>query len=702
MFLAVSCTARPSTDDTILKDGLGGISLSPMAITSTNDKSENPLKVPTIEEFIVDITPTNPENEEEPFSAQFADIPVAIALEEGEYKVETTAGFNEPFTTNSPTYYASTTATVEVGRITNVKLTATMLSYAVEVKYGADLMETFDEYWVEVQVGRGRYEFARDTTSAVAYITPGESRYLLKGTLKNGKNYSAIFTTINSNGREHHILNLSIRPLGNNFEIVVDSEMKDLEVNADVNPEIYPDMPQASCGAMQFYETALSGDGEEANSNVTLNSLTTLRDGEIRLSDEKFANYGIDTTRIFKLSEPQDVNDLSALGIEITDGGVTERNATLNFGKLAEKLETVEASQTTYNVEIKSIDEITTKDGEYANASTNIAMNIAPPVFSMAQCNPADIWSMEFTISPITVNNITKGNLDIMTQRGGFIYQFSTDNTTWREIDPIALRVAGLPQRADIYGDKYYIRALYRGNPSSTVEFNLEGARQIPNSDFATHHTETKNGQPCYWFFASGAAEADQWWTTRNSKTTNEGIDSQYTRYSGARPTDGAGVELVTCGWGSGNTNAGLISVVHNTWAGAIFLGTYSLDTYDNSVNEHHGREFNARPTAMKFDYKYYPYNDNDNYIAKIWLENRNGETTTTLASGQSTSTSKQDSFKAQTINLTYTHMSLPITHICIAFYSGKNEYRKAVAYSKNPKVGSKFNVNNVTLIYGK
>lgn len=681
-----------------MDEGCGAISLS------MGELATKALIVPSTSDFTVSITPTDKESEQEEFSSLYTQLPIAVVLIEGEYKVEAVAGGDEPFTVDEVTYKAENIETVEINRITNVSLTATMYSYAVEVCYGSDFLDAFSEFWIEVHVGDGRYAFASGEDE-IGYVTPGTSSYVLKGTTADGQSYSSVIAQITSEGKEHYRLNLSIRPLGHLFEIDVDAELVTEDVSGDVDPSLYPDMNAPAFGEMIFTETQEYSEENATNSNISLRALTTLYDVELQFTDSYFTSYGIDNEKIYSFASDDDIAELNSLGVVLSEGGVGENAAVINIGALVAKMELAEGDSGEYGFIVTVKDRLQDESGDYLEAQSSAVITLCAPQFTMPEVGLGNIWTKEFTVEEISKSDITAGSYDVMTSRGGFSYEYSADGENWNEMT--SLTVSDLTQSAS--GTKYYVRATYRHYTSTVVELTTEATTQIPNNSFATNYSTTSNGQPCYWFFASGASSADQWWATRNEKTTSEGIDAKYTRYSGSRPTSGSGIQLVTCGWGAGNTAAGSWSVIYNVWAGAVFLGsfTYDEDSYSASDCENHGKEFSSRPTAMTFDYTYSPYNSSDNYIAKIWLENRSGSTTTQLAYGESTSSSSQSSFKTQTITLSYSNTSLPITHLCVAFYSGKNEgsssYVENPSFaSSNPSLGSDFYVNNVTLIYGK
>ena len=127
-----------------------------------------------------------------------------------------------------------------------------------------------------------------------------------------------------------------------------------------------------------------------------------------------------------------------------------------------------------------------------------------------------------------------------------------------------------------------------------------------------------------------------------------------------------------------------------------------------------------SRPTALRFQYKYAPYN-NDSFKAWIQLENRSvvGEETVTtlLGKGEVVKGDQQGSFTETTVTVNYEPyadaVQLPITHIVIVFSSSANcseqeseetdNLKGLVQESYNkPFDGSVLTIDNIQLIYDK
>lgn len=160
------------------------------------------------------------------------------------------------------------------------------------------------------------------------------------------------------------------------------------------------------------------------------------------------------------------------------------------------------------------------------------------------------------------------------------------------------------------------------------ITLNTEAVVQLPNAGFEEHGNGSNHNEQT---FAN--------WGTNNPMTTSQGGNFDYTRYSGTATTTGRtgqGVELRTCGWGSGN--AIWISVSRSTVkyidAGLLHLGASrttrpsgygdrsgSLNTDDLDC----GIAFSSRPKSLSFYYKYTSKNSDDKGFAEIWVKDANG-----------------------------------------------------------------------------
>lgn len=160
------------------------------------------------------------------------------------------------------------------------------------------------------------------------------------------------------------------------------------------------------------------------------------------------------------------------------------------------------------------------------------------------------------------------------------------------------------------------------------ITLNTEAVVQLPNAGFEEHGNGSNHNEQT---FAN--------WGTNNPMTTSQGINQDYARYSGTATTagrTGQGVDLRTCGWGSGNkiwisVSASTVKYID---AGLLHLGSsrttrpsgYGDRTgYLNTDDLDCGIAFSSRPKSLSFYYKYTSQNSNDRGFAEIWVKDANG-----------------------------------------------------------------------------
>lgn len=213
---------------------------------------------------------------------------------------------------------------------------------------------------------------------------------------------------------------------------------------------------------------------------------------------------------------------------------------------------------------------------------------------------------------------------------------------------------------------------------NAAVTTTTEAAAQ-PENGAMENWSSIKHDKHTYFFVGADYFEyfpnsvtSNSYWASRNPMTTYyEGKSTlPYTVFSGTRPTDagvsGKAAEIMTIGWGEGNTYVPSGSIVKHRTAGMLFMGDYS---YDGSEHPSYGRPFTSRPASLSFDYKFAPVSG-ESFMAYVVIENRNGGKVTELARGELVSGEAVSNYRTATVTLNYTNLSLKATHAYIVFIS--------------------------------
>ena len=304
----------------------------------------------------------------------------------------------------------------------------------------------------------------------------------------------------------------------------------------------------------------------------------------------------------------------------------------------------------------------------------------------------------------------------------------------------VAGRTQQFSQTAEEISEKSYkVRALYRGAiASNEAEITLEMPEQLPNSGMDEWNVETyiKEGgwfsrDETYYSFNPWKNDEDHFWDTCNDFTTRHRNNSNVNIYnyngfhavSYVTGRSGLAAELRSTANGRGNMVATFYDF--NKVAGELFTGTAkvtmgtsglfgdadgSKDIYEREKDA----SFYNRPTALKFWYKYVPYNS-DTWKVHVELldENRN-----VIIQNDYTSSEIKNDWTETTLPLNYVEgvsyakckyiyvifsstvnsgSNMPYREITQTFYVNGETKTFSPAY-----VGSVLTIDDISLIYDK
>lgn len=647
------------------------------------------LEAPPIERFVVAVrsaaAPAEPV-----YTSLFSEFPYSINLTEGSYTIEADQGQNLPFVIENPYYRAEQSFTIERGEATSVELKARLVGFGVEGFFDADMADHFTSWQLEAEIDDvwdESYRWAEQGNKPRAYFLPGTVRVILRGVRHNGEPFSKVIKEIRSTGRELYTLNIHVSPAGHALSVSVDTERRLVTDQGVVSVDALPDLESPTLGAMTFYETTtVPADGLAATAE--LHSFVGF--SQVTITVPKAA-YGLEA-RAYRWSDGADRAALRAAGVDLgADDLSAVRTATLSAKGLVNTMLADASVEREYDLAVA------VTDGTGKAVGTTLPIRIERPEFTLPTDIAGYVWSKSLDL-PTPV--VEQGDLSGLLAHSGFAYQWSADGVQWSDVVTQGA-LSGL-----IPGTQYYVRARFRDQTTAAVPFTTETPAQIPGSKFdAWTSTNPMKNNPRN-FVSDGS-----WWASSNSMTCHSsGTNAFYVSMSGVRPLSGGisgtHAALYTIGWGSGNTcNFGGLSgsTINNISAGTLFLGSH-----DGSI-ETLGKPFAAKPTAMKFYYKYDPFNG-DKATARIYVSNGS----VILGEGVFKASDVQNSFVEKTLTVVYdpTYKHLPVTSICIYFKSGDNEgdasYLRemydygGLFYSGRASQGSKFYVDDIELIYDK
>ena len=403
-------------------------------------------------------------------------------------------------------------------------------------------------------------------------------------------------------------------------------------------------------------------------------------------------------------------------GISVESGN--NATATLKFPKVfSSRLEAPMEGEKTFTYKLDLAD----KKGRSFPTLTK-TLTVKAPVFELTpSANGGDAFACRAFLRAKVSDGTHPDNLKFQWRKVGNGSWNNCKNHTY-QTDEICDTLKNLTSG----GQQYEIRAIYREKEKRVTEpivITTENVVELEDGSFENWHKKevyknttwsvgtTGLGIDQWWPYNEGGSS---WWTTRNALTTSQrsGVSCYYTSYSGTIPVDngyeGKAAEISTLGWKEGNTFTELGGKSGTHSAGMLFLGSHSA-TSNGVETIDYGHEFNVRPNAFEFYYKFKSLNS-ESFEAYIVVENRENGTVTQLGSGRIMSNQDQASFVPVRVNVHYTNTSLKATHMYIVFRSSTAEDPSVEGvqgslgalngYSDSRYVGNVLTIDNVRLIY--
>ena len=403
-------------------------------------------------------------------------------------------------------------------------------------------------------------------------------------------------------------------------------------------------------------------------------------------------------------------------GISVESGN--DATATLKFPKVfSSRLEAPMEGEKTFTYKLDLAD----KKGRSFPTLTK-TLTVKAPVFELTpSANGGDAFACRAFLRAKVSDGTHPDNLKFQWRKVGNGSWNNCKNHTY-QTDEICDTLKNLTSG----GQQYEIRAIYREKEKRVTEpivITTENVVELEDGSFENWHKKevykktiwsvgtTGLGIDQWWPYNEGGSS---WWATRNALTTSQrsGVSCYYTSYSGTVPVDngyeGKAAEISTLGWKEGNTFTELGGESGTHSAGMLFLGSHSA-TSNGVETIDYGHDFNVRPNAFEFYYKFKSLNS-ESFEAYIVVENRENGTVTQLGSGRIMSNQDQASFAPVRVNVHYTNTSLKATHMYIVFRSSTADNPSVEGvqgslgafdgYSDSRYVGNVLTIDNVRLIY--
>ena len=252
--------------------------------------------------------------------------------------------------------------------------------------------------------------------------------------------------------------------------------------------------------------------------------------------------------------------------------------------------------------------------------------------------------------------------------------QYSQDGQSWTTVSPASVADASASYD-DITGlasaTKYMLRAIYNGNEnnvSETVELTTETEQQVGNAGFEEWTDETfsfkyiATSKSVMWY-RPWASQAAAWWDSNSKKT----LPGYYSTAGNQNSKNFPCVAYTVQNPYDGSKSAMMYTVrVQDLQFGKIIQpGELFIGTADEGGNHTtDGHDFENRPSALKFAYRYSPVS-NENFYVKIEVKSSDGNV---LASTEISDGTASENWTERSVSLNYTDISKKASTIYISF----------------------------------
>ena len=610
---------------------------------------------------------------------------------------------------DAPCYAGEATASVYKGLQNNVRIDARVANALMSIAYQADgreaLDEVFESYGVTFTLDGRTVSIEGSDPTASAYFPAGSVPAVTFHAVRRADGL-AVSTSLDATlaarlpleaGR-HARVTLGV---SQDRVQITKVDVEEVTISQTIPPSWLP-RPKTSVSGFDAAGTLHNVETEEAGeAKVDFTTSSVLQDVELTLDIQDPAYSRLTGTHLLSAMSAEEIETLRTAGIELPAAGT--EGGTINLTRFATNLQTDNGATTTNTLSLR----VKANDRWDTESPQTYSIVVEKPVFG-ARVLPGNIWTREFTISPLRAEDVTKGNFDVLNQR--IVYQLQQPDGSWKSYT--SRDVKNLTP-----GTSYTIRAYLReGITSEPVTVNTFPLTALENGGFEDAYTSSGKDSGARY---SGRVFTFPGWATLNELTVDVGSFPAfafcYSSFSGTRPTGShfdylsladdthggaTALWLGTIAWGIGNTNAGGGSVIKNVSPGELFLGSLNnVNHSSDTADKNYGISYASHPTAITFWYKYKAYTE-DHGIALIKLYSGD----TLLGEGEF-NCGDQAVWTQQTLEITYNQdeskLALMPNKLEVTFKSGTKTDKSGIILG-NPHVGSQLMLDDIALVYDK
>ncbi len=514
-------------------------------------------------------------------------IPASIPLVAGRYSAEAWTGDSVAASFDARWFHGLTEFYVEGGKSTNVDLVCKIANVVVSVQYDDNVAEVLSDYSMTVGHSGGTITFEGNDTRKGYFMMNSRAKdltYTINGTLADGSEYSRTETLVAPKSATEYVLHVKYNPNdqsvgGGYFTIEID------ESEVVVEDEIVISMAPVIKGiGFNLAEPVVKEAGTVGRRSVYISASADLK-SVILESEYLNSLVGMGGGDFDLMGMTDDVR------LALADNGV---NFVYSYN------EADDISNIKLNFEPELTDALT--DGSYTFSLTATdANNKTTSAVLDIQINDQPVHTVEVALADIWAKSVTLYGTQTQDGATNVMFNYRARGTqAWTQAAPTASESRTTTYKLELDGLEPATAYEYTlsctdadGNEfiSDDIKtFTTAAAPQLPNAGFEEWNTGSKAYLICN-------SENEMFWDSGNhgSATMNKNVTVPATdvKHSGERS-----VKLQSQFVGVGTIGAFA--------AGNIFVGKFlGTDGTDGILGW--GREFTARPKALKGYVKYVP-----------------------------------------------------------------------------------------------
>ena len=529
------------------------------------------------------------------------DVPDALQLVAGQYKVTVEAGDNSEASFTHKTYRGEETFTLAAHETKILPVACKIQNIVVKVVFDATIAEKFDQgylAYVSAADAFSKTDAENNLVPTLKYTTDNTGYFLLPEGTKNlswGFYGSSSDADINKNGTKTGVITLPEN--GKQYTLTYKySKSADGHLSISVQVREYESTHDDNFTFSP--QPTLSGDGFNLN-NVTGYYAEPVKFKVSSINPLATLSFTAGGQQYNVLANGEAIEGINADGITYVKTDEYNGSLALDgtfFAKLGSGINTLDFV-------------ITDTDNSEGKATARVA------IAGMSGIETANLWFGTATLSAAVTNPATT-EVKIRYRMNG--------SEEWTEL-PATKRADGYTYTADATGFRadhtYELQLMENGVESGAVKSVATATGiQLPNAGFEEWH---QSGSAMYPYASGGTP----FWGTGNPGATSLGSEFNLT----------AGVEDPRPG-SSGRLSAKLetkkpsVMGIGKLAAGNLFVGAFGeISGMGGTVLMGRSFTFNARPTALRVWYKYSPVGSDKGRIYVCLVKMTNGDTSHTV-----------------------------------------------------------------------